>query len=75
MACYVLLVLVNFTYILQGYFTGTGVIMKIMQKNHVHFLCFVGLVQDCSVSSASAMEILQSCTKLSICDVFSSLIG
>ena len=26
-----------------------------------------GLVQDCSISSALAMEILQSCTKLSIC--------
>ena len=25
-----------------------------------------GLVQDCSISSAIAMEILQSCTKLSI---------
>ena len=26
------------------------------------------LVQDCSISSALAMEILQSCTKPSICD-------
>ena len=26
-----------------------------------------GLVQDCSISSALATEILQSCTKLSIC--------
>ena len=29
-----------------------------------------GLVQDCSISSALAMEILQSCTKLSISWVF-----
>ena len=27
-----------------------------------------GLVQDCSISSALAMEILQSCTKPSTCD-------
>ena len=36
---------------------------------HPAFSCVVytdGLVQDCSISSALAMEILQSCTKLSI---------
>ena len=27
-----------------------------------------GLVQGCSISIANAMEILQSCTKSSICD-------
>ena len=32
-------------------------------ENHVD-----GLVQDCSISSANALEILQSCTKLSICN-------
>ena len=30
------------------------------------FLYIDGLVQDCSISSALAMEILQSCTKASI---------
>ena len=29
-----------------------------------------GLVQDCSNSSALAMELLQSCTKLSICRIY-----
>ena len=30
---------------------------------------FDGLVQDCSISSALALEILQPCTKPSMCDV------
>ena len=30
-------------------------------------LCFNGLVEDCSISSALAMEILQCGTKLTIC--------
>ena len=34
---------------------------------------FNGLVQDCSISSALAMEILQSCTKLSIYSLRQSL--
>ena len=34
---------------------------------------FDGLVQDCSISSALAMEILQSCTKPSILDIFVSV--
>ena len=34
---------------------------------------FHGLVQDCSNSSALAMELLQSCTKPSICSSSSSL--
>ena len=32
------------------------------RREHLH-----GLVQDCSISSALAMEILQSCTKPSLC--------
>ena len=31
---------------------------------------FDGLVQDCSNSIAYAMELLQSCTKSSICNIF-----
>ena len=39
---------------------------------HVHHLCnhrasFQGLVQDCSISNANALEILQSCAKPLIC--------
>ena len=33
-----------------------------------------GLVQDCSNSSALAMELLQSCTKLSICILISGVL-
>ena len=29
--------------------------------------CIDGLVQDCSITIANAMEILQSCTKPSVC--------
>ena len=32
-----------------------------------------GLVQDCSISSALAMKLLQSCTKPSVWDILSSL--
>ena len=40
-----------------------GVILDKNQKGH-----FDSLVQDCSISSALAMEILQSCNKPSICN-------
>ena len=33
-----------------------------------------GLVQDCSNSSALAMELLQSCTKPLICDLYSAVL-
>ena len=33
----------------------------------VIWLTFDGLVQDCSISIANALELLQSCTELSIC--------
>ena len=34
-----------------------------------HYIDYIdGLVQDCSNSIANALELLQSCTKLSICD-------
>ena len=34
--------------------------------SHLYQMCIDGLVQDCSISSALAMEILQSCTKPSV---------
>ena len=36
----------------------------------IHKLYINGLVQNCSISSVLAMEILQSCTELSTCDLF-----
>ena len=42
-----------------------------VKSNHPQFIWLCeqyidGLVQDCSISSANALEILQSCTKTSI---------
>ena len=39
---------------------------NILSQSDVIHHYFDGLVQDCSISSALAMEILQSCTKPSI---------
>ena len=40
-----------------------------LMKTWIQIYHFHGLVQDCSNSSALAMELLQSCTKPSICDL------
>ena len=55
----------SITHIRQGFFTDIGKMMTapvpvLMGVEEKHF---DGLVQDCSISSALAMEILQSCTK------------
>ena len=58
------LVQINFTLVQPYYLYSTiGEILKIMGKLHVD-----GLVQYCSISIANALDILQSCTKLSIYD-------
>ena len=41
--------------------TGSKIVKEVSDT------CFDGLVQDYSISIANAMEILQSCTKPSIC--------
>ena len=43
------------------------VAVQIDPKNHTHY--FDGLAQDCSNSSAIAVELLQSCTKPLICSL------
>ena len=55
----------SITHIRQGCFTDIGEMMTVpvavlegVEEKH-----FDGLVLDCSISSALAMEILQSCTK------------
>ena len=42
----------------------------VMQYVEINYAYFDGLMQDCSISSALTMEILQSCTKPSICSCF-----
>ena len=61
----------QFTHILHGYFTFTSAIIFLCQLEWSNS-DIDGLVQDCSKSSALAMELLQSCTKPSICDYVSN---
>ena len=42
--------------------------VRLVQSNMKVIFHIDGLVQDCSDSSVSAMELLQSCTKSSICN-------
>ena len=49
----------------------SGFLNLILLKLHANLGCFYhidGLVQDCSISIALAMEIMQSCTKPMICN-------
>ena len=49
--------------VLQQSWSGDVLVSSYQSIHHID-----GLVQDCSNSSALAMELLQSCTKPSICD-------
>ena len=55
---------VIFTNTHLGYSTGMGTVIATVPPKQEYI---DGLVQDCNHSSALALELLQSCTKPSIC--------